>query len=189
VILHMALQHQRHQIVLALIAPLLLAEPIGRGFGRTAPRPWGDPTAAAALFLAGALVMVGVRAADPVVRDDAINTPRTALEHVPAGLKARPVLNTYSFGGYLIYRGIKPFIDGRADMYGDAFFSRHIALMRGAPKTFDQAAAQYHLDWTVLQPREPLVRTLDSKPGWKRIYSDRYAVVHARVEALQSLPR
>jgi hypothetical protein len=187
-ILHMALQHQRHMLVLALIAPLFLAEPIGRSFGRETPRPLGRPLVPAVLFALGVLVMVGVRATDPVVRNDAVTTPRAALSHVPAALQARPVLNTYSLGGYLVFRGIKPFIDGRADMYGDEFFSRHIRMMRGDGAEFDKAAAQYHLDWTLLQPREPLARQMDSKPGWRRIYSDRWAVVHARVAALESLP-
>jgi hypothetical protein len=188
-LLHMALLHRRHELVLAVIAPLFLAEPIGRSFGRAAPRPLGRPLVPAVLFAVGLLAMVAARAADPVVRVDAVNTPKTALEHVPAALQARPVLNTYSFGGYLVFRGVKPFIDGRADMYGDDFFSRHIRLMRGDPAEFDKAAAQYRLDWTILQPGEPLAKTMDAKPGWRRIYSDRWAVVHAREAALESLPR
>jgi hypothetical protein len=184
-IVHMALQHRRHELVLALIVPLFLAEPIGRSFGREARKPLGSPVAPAVLFALGALVMVGVRAADPVVRPDAINTPKTALQHVPAALQARPVLNTYSFGGYLVFKGVKPFIDGRADMYGDDFFSRHMRLMRGDAAEFDKAQTQYGLAWTILQPGEPLVKQLDAKPGWRRIYSDRWAVVHAREAALE----
>jgi hypothetical protein len=184
-ILHMALQHQRHMLVLALIAPLFLAEPIGRSFGRTAPRRLGPPQAAAILFAVGVLVMTGVRATNPVVRGDAVTTPQTALSHVPAALQAKPVLNTYSFGGYLIFRGIKPFIDGRADMYGDDFFSRDIKLMHGDQAEFDKTVKQYGLAWTVLQPREPLAKQMDGKPGWRRIYSDKWAVVHARVDALE----
>ena len=187
-ILHMSLQHQRHMLVLALIAPLFLAEPIGRSFGRQAPRRLGRPLLPAALFALGALVMIGVRAADPVARRDAVTTPQTALSHVPTALQAHPVLNTYSLGGYLVFRGIKPFIDGRADMYGDEFFSRHMRVMRGDAAEFDRVAAQYHIDWTILQPREPLSRQMDAKPGWRRIYSDRWAVVHARVAALDDLP-
>jgi hypothetical protein len=188
-ILHMALQHRRHELVLALIAPLFLAEPIGRSFGRTEPRPLGRPLAPAALFAVAVLVMIGIRAADPVTRPDAINTPRTALAHVPAALQARPVLNTYSFGGYLIFRGVKPFIDGRADMYGDEFFSRHIRLMRGDAAEFAKAQAEYGLDWTILQPGEPLAKQMDAKPGWRRIYSDHWAVVHAREAALEAPAR
>lgn len=183
-ILHMALQHQRHELVLALIAPLFLAEPIGRGFGREQPRPLGPALGPAVLFALGVLAMTGMRAADPVTRPDAVTTPRTALAHVPAALRARPVLNTYSFGGYLIFQGVKPYIDGRSDMYGDDFFARHIRLMRSTPGEFDKAAADYHLDWTILAPGEPLVRELDSKPGWRRVWSDHWAVVHVRQAAL-----
>jgi len=185
-ILHMSLQHQRHMLVLALIAPLFLAEPIGRSFGRAAPKRLGPPQAAALLFALGVLAMTGIRLVHPIVRGDAVTTPQTALAHVPAALQAQPVLNTYSFGGYLIFRGIRPFIDGRSDMYGDAFFSRDIRLMRGDPAEFDKAVKQYGIAWTILQPREPLSKLMDSKPGWRRIYSDRWAVVHARVSALDA---
>jgi len=188
VILHMALTHQRHTLVLAMIAPLLLAEPIGRGFGRDSPRPLRSGLAAAAVFAAGALIMVGVRVSDPVVRNDAVTTPKTALAHVPAALRAKPVLNTYSFGGYLIFNGVRPFIDGRSDMYGDALFTRQMSLVRGDPAAFDEAVKDYGLAWTILAPREPLVRQMDAKPGWKKIYADRWAVVHARVDALETPP-
>lgn len=188
-IFHMALTHQRHMLVLALIGPLLLAEPIGRSFGRETAKPLTAPWLAAMVFALGALIMVGVRAADPVTRPDAVTTPKTALQHVPAALRAQPVLNTYSFGGYLAYSGIKPFIDGRSDMYGDDFFSGHIRLMRGDAAEFARASAKYGLAWTILQPREPLAKLMDAKPGWKLVYRDRWAVVHAREDALEKAGR
>jgi len=182
-LLHMALQHQRHELVLALIGPLFLAEPIGRGFGRTEPRPLAGRTGPAVLFAVAVLVLVGWRAAHPVVRIDAVNTPKAALAQVPAALQAKPVLNTYSFGGYLVYRGIRPFIDGRSDMYGDDFFRRDMAIMRGDDAEFDRAVARYGIAWSLLSPREALTRKMDSKPGWRRIYADRWAVVHVRETA------
>jgi hypothetical protein len=179
-LLHMALQHQRHQLVLALIAPLFLAEPIGRSFGRVAPRPLGSLRAPVALFALVVAAFIGWRAVHPVVRPDAVNTPKAALAQVPADLQRRPVLNTYSFGGYLIYRGVRPFIDGRADMYGDDFFRRDMRLMRGDDAEFDRTVTQYGLAWTILSPREPLAKKMDAKRGWRRLYADRWAVVHVR---------
>jgi hypothetical protein len=179
-LLHMALTHQRHELVLALIAPLFLAEPIGRSFGRAAPLPLGSPRAPVLLFALIVLALTGWRVAHPVVRVDAVNTPKTALARVPAEVRARPVLNTYAFGGYLAFRGVRPFIDGRADMYGDDFFNRDMALMRGDDTAFDKAVAQYDLAWTVLSPREPLARRMDAKPGWRRVYADKWAIVHVR---------
>jgi hypothetical protein len=43
------------------------------------------------------------------------------------------VLNTYGFGGYLIFSGVRPFIDGRSDMYGDAFFMRYADIYLARP--------------------------------------------------------
>ena len=183
-LLHSSLQHQRFELVLALIAPLFLAEPIGRSFGRTQPKRLGSPALAAGVFALGALILILARAQDPVTRPDAVNTPATALAHVPTALRAKPVLNTYSFGGYLIYQGVRPFIDGRSDMYGDDFFARDMRIMRGDKAEFDKAVAQYGIAWAILQPREPLVSQMDAKPGWTRLYSDKWALVYARTDAL-----
>ena len=102
---------------------------------------------------------------------------------MPPALAARPVFNTYGFGGYLISQGVRPFIDGRADMYGDAFFKRYLAAGRDVA-AFDALAAQARVDWTILHAGEPLALALDKKPGWRRVWSDQYAVVHVRDTAL-----
>lgn len=184
-ILHMALQHRRHELVLGVIGPIILAEPIARALGQRAVEPVRN-AAPYILFAAVALVMLVVRFAEPRVRVDAITTPKTALEHVPAALQARPVVNTYSFGGYLIYKGVRPFMDGRSDMYGDALFSRHIKIVAGDQAAFDQAVKQYGIDWTILSPNEGLNRMLATKAGWKQLYRDRWAVVYARTAALDA---
>ncbi len=52
------------------------------------------------------------------------------------------MFNGYNFGGPLILAGIKPYIDGRADMYGDAFVlewwdivqRRHAEVRQGSPQ-------------------------------------------------------
>jgi hypothetical protein len=176
---HMALQHQRQEILFAVIAPLILAQPLGEALGQKAAAP-GRPLMAWAAFGVLAACLIGLRLANPAVRADAVTTPLTALARVPSSLAAQPLLNSYGFGGYLIFKGVRPFIDGRSDMYGDDHFRRHLRIMAGDPKSLDQAIAQYHIAWSVLEPGEPLVQVLDSKPGWRRLYGDRYAIVHVR---------
>jgi hypothetical protein len=88
------------------------------------------------------------------------------------------VLNSYDLGGYLIFSGVKPFIDGRTDMYGDAFNARYDAIMRPEKAALDAAVRQYGIRWSFLQPSSPLVAVLDSSPDWKRLYADHYAVIH-----------
>jgi hypothetical protein len=43
--------------------------------------------------------------------------PANAIHSIDLA-KAGPILNDYDFGGYLDFVGIPPFIDGRAELYG-----------------------------------------------------------------------
>ncbi|MBP0575081.1 hypothetical protein J8J27_30655, partial [Mycobacterium tuberculosis] len=49
------------------------------------------------------------------------STPLAAIAAVPEDLKRQPVFNDYAFGSYLIFLGIPPSIDSRAELYGPAF--------------------------------------------------------------------
>ena len=71
----------------------------------------------------------------PIARADDRVTPASALAAaVRMGLDG-PVLNSEGFGGYLIFRGIPTFIDGRAELYGNAFLDRYLAAERGRADT------------------------------------------------------
>ncbi|MGH6956204.1 MAG: hypothetical protein ACREEW_06015, partial [Caulobacteraceae bacterium] len=172
-LVHMALQHIRQEAVLAALAPLLLAEPFGRSVKPARPGPRLAPpigwkpnwrissvpvAATVALLMAG---VVGARAAVPLVRRDNPNVPVSALAHVPRQLLGQHVLNEYAFGGYLIFEGVKPYIDGRADMYGDAFVSQYLTIVGGQQPEVDKAFKRWNIAWTILSPRDGLVRILD----------------------------
>ena len=177
-LLAMALMHARHQIVFAMVAPLLLADPLASH----APHPLRTrPALAMGAML---LILLGaVRLALPATRRDAAVAPMTALAHVPPALRAMPVLNDYSFGGYLIFAGVRPFIDSRAELYGEAALERYAELVRPDAKTLTAAIAQYGIRWTILPPSSPIVAELDARPGWRRLYADRFAVVQIRDSA------
>jgi len=191
---HMALQHIRQEAILAVAAPLLIAEPLGRALepGRIgAPAIWRAPIREIAVPLAAAaLLFIGLgawRAVMPIVRRDSAVAPISALSHVPAALAAQPVFNDYDFGGWLILQGISVYIDGRADMYGDAFMKNYLTIERDAdPAATAQALARWKIAWTILHPDSKLAALLDHTPGWRRLYTDKYAVVHVRTA--QSLP-
>ena len=184
-LLHMTLQHERHLLMLGFVAPLLLAKPLADALDQRPAEARRAARTAWAAFAVMATALAGVRLAVPVVRHDGMTSPVTALAHVPPAIAQRPLLNSYGFGGYLIYKGVKPFIDGRSDMYGDDHFKRHLRIMAADQASLDQALAQYHADWTLFMPGEPVVRLMDARPGWRRLYSDRYAIVHVRTDALE----
>jgi hypothetical protein len=162
---------------------MLLAEPLARALGQDTagqkvPKAAGAATAFVAI--AAALLVAGVRLAWPVTRVDSPSAPITALAHVPPALRREPVFNNYGMGGYLISQGVRPFIDGRTDMYGDAFANAFWRVEAPDLTAFDATLARWKVRWTLLTPSDPLTQVLDRKPGWRRLYADRYAVVHVR---------
>jgi hypothetical protein len=182
-VVHMTLQHARNAVILGVVAPLILAEPFGRTMGRSFARPvlWRLPWPQTTIGVALLALIVTLRVSVPEVRTDGVMAPISALANTPAALRTRPVLNDYDFGGYLIFEGVKPFIDGRADMYGDAFTLNAFAIENGDAARFADAVRRYNIAWTIEPPSRAIVALLDRTPGWKRIYADRYAVVHERI--------
>ena len=130
------------------------------------------------------LGVVGTRIAIPLVRRDNPNVPVTAIAHVPPQLMGQHVLNEYAFGGYLIFKGVKVFVDGRADMYGDAWVQQYLAIVGGQQPDVDKAFKRWNITWAIVSPKDGIVRLLDERPGWRRLYSDPYAVLFARDDAL-----
>ena len=81
---------------------------------------------------------------------------------------------------FLIWRGVRPFIDGRTDMYGDDFTNAYLRAERPDVPALEGLLDRWKVDWTLLNPQDPVAGVLDREPGWRRLYADRYAVVHVR---------
>jgi hypothetical protein len=192
VLLHMALAHMRYAEQLGVIAPLLLAPALSpqlerRSGGYSASSldrrlaALARPATGRGILLAGAILLAVsatvLRAG--VAHDSGAITPTAALAAVEAHHVEGPVLNDYGFGGYLIFRGIKPFIDGRY-FYGDPFIKRHFKAVAALDNELPGLLSQYDIRWTLIPPTEPGVTLLDHLPGWRRLYADDVAVVHVR---------
>ena len=171
----LALSHGRHQMLLGIVAPILLAPSLASSWpaGSQTPKPFY-----AALAALGFAALIVTRLALPVVRSDNPVSPVTALAHVPRFVRETPVLNDYAFGGYLIWNGVAPFIDSRADLYGDIFLQNYAAITAPDKDALAASLAFYHVRWTIFAREAPVVKLLDSAPGWHRFYADKLAVVH-----------
>lgn len=173
---YLALAHVRHQLVFGIVVPLLVADSLRRNYPpeETQQPHWLAPLAAGLLAL-----LVVIRCLIPTERGNDRVTPMTALISVPAALHAKPVLNAYDFGGYLIFKGVKVFVDGRTDMYGDAFLANYDAMMTPDHKALTDTLARRHIAWTILPPG-PAAQMIDTLPGWHRVYHDGFAVVDVK---------
>jgi hypothetical protein len=132
------------------------------------------------VLLAGLAIALFVRLGQPNQRPPSAEHPGAAIAALPAELRRQPVMNEYGFGGSLILAGIAPFIDGRADLYGDDFLNAHSRIARGDAAAFDRAVARWGISWTIFRPDTPIVARLDADPAWRRSYADQWAVVHVR---------
>jgi len=197
--LHITFEHVRNQMVLVTLATILLAEPLGRAWadGAERPRPallprlWAERRELAPLLAVGLLLFLGTatyRLITPFDRPDSYGVPITALRNLPPGLREKPVFNEYSFGGLLAFEGIAPFIDGRSDMYGDAFTTDYFKIANGDAVRWKAAEARWKFAWTILPPDTALVKILDREPGWHRAYADKWAVIHVSDRARETVP-
>ena len=157
-LLHLTLQHVRQEVLLGVIGPLVIAPSLGRALETADPLitgPFTLPRPQAALAAAIITLIVPIKLFVPEMRVDGPTAPISALNHVPPALARQPVLNDYDFGGYLIFKGVKPYIDGRADMYGDAFIADHAQIMGANPASLATALTRYKIRWSILAPGQP----------------------------------
>ena len=192
-LLHLALKHQRNVAVLGLIAPFLVATslanvwygeaPIGPDLNwldrlfRALARPSGHLAASTMVMAITAIIALAAHS-ERYHPAPSITPERAVQAAFDSGAQGR-VLNGYNFGGYLIYRNIPVFVDGRSEMYGDAFMEKLLDAL--ALKEHSNVAAlldNYRIGWTLLEPNTPAIALLDHMPGWRRVYADEIAVVH-----------
>lgn len=191
-LLHLALRHTRHGELLGFAAPLLAApalaaqlrastagrrtDAVDRGLAELA-----KPATRSGLALAAAILLalsVGLLRGSAMRPD--IPMPAAALAAAEAAHVTGPLLNDYGFGGWLIFSGVAPFIDGRAELYGDAFIERYVEAMLLANRELPQLLDQHAVAWTLIAPDRPAAVLLDHLPGWRRLYADGIAIVHVR---------
>ena len=110
------------------------------------------------------------------------NAPKGAIDFVAQAGISGNVFNGYGFGGYLIFKGIPTFIDGRADLYGDQFLKDYFAALNLADIRASYRLLDIHkIDWVLLEPDKPLSHALRlNSNDWIQVFSDKNAVVFVR---------
>jgi hypothetical protein len=190
---YMALAHVRHGDLFGLVGPLAVAGSLGpqlaarigaapvSGVSRAAAR-LAAPAAAPAVALTFAIAL-GVSLpllVRPIVRAEDAVTPASAVAAAARlGLSGR-VFNSEGFGGYLVFRGIPTFIDGRIELFGDAFLACYLDAVNGDKSALRDLLDRWGVRWTLLAPDQAAVGLLDHLPGWRRVYTDAHAILDMR---------
>jgi hypothetical protein len=174
-LLFVTLQHARNAMLFGVIGPLLIAGALG-----PSQSILSKERIISGVLAGAAIISLVLRIGFPLQRSDDDNYPAMALASVPRDLRERPVLNEYGFGGLLIFSGVRPFIDGRADLYGDEALDTYMSIINADGHVLDAMLCRYRIAWTIFGPDSVVPALLDRTPGWHRLYTDKFAVVHAR---------
>ncbi|WP_028970240.1 hypothetical protein [Sphingomonas sp. URHD0057] len=176
--LGLALLQVRHQAMLAIIAAVILPQGFARGAEVSLE---AERRRVMRLALPAMLALVAVRAVMPMQLPDNEANPWKLIAAVPADLRSQPVLNAYSMGGPLILSGIRPYVDGRGDMYGDELVLDYVRIIRGNSSAFDAAVRRWNIRWVILSDQNrKLIAVLDGSPDWRRLYRDKVGVIYVR---------
>lgn len=170
-LLVMAMLQVRHQAILAIVAAMIVPSgfsPDRQSIGRRQ-------------IAMAAVALVAVRAVLPLAPAENEANPWRLIAQVPPELRGEPVLNGYAMGGPLILSGIRPYVDGRGDMYGDALVVDYKRITDGDQAALDAAVAHWNIRWAILPRRYArLLAVLDRRPEWRRIASGEAGVIYLR---------
>jgi hypothetical protein len=175
-LLGLSLLQVRHQAMLAIVAAMILPQ----GFARGEQIGSFEDRLSSRIALAGAAFLIVVRAIMPLQPPDNEANPWKLIAMVPPQLRSQPVLNGYSMGGPLILSGIRPYVDGRGDMYGDQLVVGYADIVHGDKPAFDAAVRRWDIRWAMLPLHSKLVPIIASSPDWRLVASDRVGVIYER---------
>jgi hypothetical protein len=106
--------------------------------------------------------------------------PVAAVDFIEdAGLADGRIYNTYEWGGYLIWRRIPVFIDGRTELYGNEFFNYYLQTTR-VRENWQQPLDEMAVDLVLLRSNAALATVLRVSADWQEVYSDDLARVFVR---------
>lgn len=177
------------------VAAALTGARPGARLGTRRPRTGDDLSAAAAhraRIAIGTLVVLGWSAvAGPNLRPSASTADQRRMYPVDAAvwmadrpLRSGCIFNEYDFGGWLIWKLPETqqpvYVDGRPDMYGDAFMDHYVSIWRLRPG-WKARLAHDGVQAVVASPGSAIVRALRRDRGWRTVYEDRTAVILDRV--------
>jgi len=115
-------------------------------------------------------------------QEEAERFPTAAVEFMRANHPPQPVYNEYHWGGYLIwklYPEYRVMIDGRADVYGDAFFDEFMSTHAGEP-TWKASLDKNGVRTVLITPDAALASLLRQDQSWQKVFEDKQAVIFTR---------
>src|SRR5713101_1271062 len=185
-LVYLMFAHIRFAALFAIVAPLLLVTPLTKQFPflrlstqiATEPSFFSAMARASQRFLYPVCILMIVSVAafaafGPPIAPDRKISPAGAVDYIQKEHLSGNIYNPYDFGGYLIFRGIKTFIDGRTDqLFIGGFATRLYDAVDQHPRKFIEYLTAYNVSIALVIPDSREAQELSAAAGWQKVYSD-----------------
>jgi hypothetical protein len=190
--LYVYMSHTRFVYLFFLLVPIVLAFELARQFPALSFKTWKDQERDGLERLfgnrfwqicgIGAVALAGVSMfanSAGRISPSAKTSASGAIDYAKTQSLPGNVLNSYNFGGTLIFHGIKTYIDGRTDqLFLGGFTKTDDDLGRsGGKPILREQIVKHAIAWALLttdDPRIPFFKEL----GWRQTYADAHAVIY-----------
>lgn len=108
--------------------------------------------------------------------------PYDAIQFIRQERPPAPIFNSYNWGGYAIFKlwpDYQVYIDGRTDLYDDAFIRRYLDVMT-ANDGWQQTLDEDGINTILIETNSTLAKFLRLEPGWAEIFTDDKAAIFVR---------
>jgi hypothetical protein len=184
----------RHIQIFAVVAVPIVARHVLSAFANTRFYPLlqgtqspSKPTRAQVAFhwgVAALLVLLAVvKIGDTLMKNEeaiAALYPVEAVNFLNEEDSIGPLgFNNYNWGGYLIWRGLPVFVDGRADVYMDEFLLYYMQAFQAKPD-WREPLDDFDVDYVLMERDTPLTVVLVESDDWREVYRDDIAQIFTR---------
>jgi hypothetical protein len=147
----------------------------------------GKPIVNAVLLgvIAVAVILYTIVTLSPAAQSkaEAQALPVAAANWIDQNKPRGPLFNSYNWGGYLLWRlgaAYPVYVDGRTDVYDDAFLRNFLAITLVSPD-YDRRLANTGAQLVLIESGSVLDHFLARHAGWREAYRDELAVIYRRV--------
>jgi hypothetical protein len=117
----------------------------------------------------------------PPISPDPNITPAGAVDYMVKEKLHGNIYNFFNFGGYLVFRGIKTFIDGRTGLlFTDGFIGNLNRILGSNPAGFVPLLQKHDISLALVAPQSIEAWELDRSPFWIKAYSDDVSSLYKR---------
>jgi hypothetical protein len=185
-LVYLMFAHVRFAALFAIVVPLLLVTPLTKQFPflrlstqiATEPSFFSAMARASKRFLYPVCIFMvadvaAFAAFGPTMAPNRKVSPNGAVDYIQREHLSGNIYNPHDFGGYLIFRGIKTFIDGRNDqLFTGGFATRLYDAVDQHPTKFIEYLAAYNVSIALVIPDSREAQELSAAAGWQNVYSD-----------------